>query len=89
MVELESHKIERTTFSLSSLSLNIIESKHLPVAFHLQIQLTSEKFINRNPHPVQFLFVPAEYNHIIHISDIVDCMEFLFYVVVERLQHEI
>ena len=89
VIELESHEIEWSPFSLSGLFLCVIEPEHLPVSFHLQVELFSQESLNLLLHPVEFLFVLSEHHHIIHIPDIMHRFQLLFDEMVERLQHEI
>lgn len=52
MVKLESHEIKRSPFSLSGFPLDVIESKHLPVSFHLQIKTLLQISLDVLLHPV-------------------------------------
>ena len=89
MVELESHEIQWSPFSLSGLFLYVIEPEHLPVSFHLQVIFFLQILLDFPLHPVQFLFVLSEYDHIIGVPLIMNSFQFLFDEMVERLQHEI
>lgn len=44
------------------------------LSFIFKLRRSLKKIINRNPHPVQFFFIPAEHDHVIHVSDIVCSM---------------
>ena len=88
-MELESHEIKWSPFSLSGLFLCVIKPEHLPVSFHLQVKLFPQVSLNLLLHPVEFLFVLSEHHHIVHIPDIMHRFQLLFDEMVERRQHEI
>ena len=67
MIELESHEIEWSPFSLSGLFLCVIEPEHLPVSFHLQAQPLLQILGNRFTRAVQLFLVRAEQNDVIHV----------------------
>ena len=100
MVKLKSHKIKHTTLcDLLSVFIEyripafikyrIFKSKHLPVAFYLKVKVVVQICLDCPVHLMQFLFALTQYHHVIHVSHVMFCMEFLLDVVVKCFQVKI
>ena len=99
MVKLKSHKIKHTPLCdlLSVLVKHwfpvfhhrIFKSKHLPVAFYLKVKVVVQICLDCPVHFMQFLFALTQYHHVIHVSHVMFCMEFLLDVVVKCFQVKI
>lgn len=100
MVKLKSHKIKHTTLcDLLSVFIEyripafikyrIFKSKHLPIAFYFKVEIVIQICFDCCMYFVQFLFALSQYHHVVHISHVMLCMEFLLDVMVECFQVKI
>ena len=95
-MKLKSHKIKHTSLCdlLSVLVKHwfpvfhhrIFKSKHLPVTFYLKVKVFIQIRLDCSVHFMQLLFALSQYHHVVHVSHVMLCMEFLLDVVVKCFQ---
>lgn len=84
-VEPESHKVQITTY-FSPVLLDEVKQEHLPVALHFKTEPFIEIYLDLSLHLMEYALVAPEYDHIVHVSDIVFGMQFFFDIMVEFRQ---